>query len=170
MSRWRVPPRATLRICSPLQIAKIGSPRSIAFLMASSSQRSRSGFTSFSITDGSGTGWFKNSGATSGPPVSNKPVIFSSGTLRRAAFQTLRSGHFAKNGEKYFSSERRIQVPILRMPQIAVLPSEVEESRGADLKVTRREPSTSLGMTVSEERRPHTRRRQDGQWVDCPVE
>src|SRR5207247_6810903 len=134
-----LPPSATFRVCNPLQIAKIGSPRSIAFLIASSSQRSRSGFTSFSITDGSGTGWFKNSGATSGPPVSNKPSICSSGTLRRAAFQTSRSGYLEKNGAKYFSSERRIQVARLRIPQIAVIPREVEESHGGCLKVTRRE-------------------------------
>src|SRR6266566_1771524 len=153
MSRWRLPPSATLRVCNPLQIAKIGSPRSIAFLTASSSQRSRSGFTSFSITDGSGTGWFKNWGATSAPPVSNNPSICSNGTSRRAAFQTLISGYFAKNGAKYFSSERRIQVAILRIPQIAVIPSEVEESRCANLKVTLRDPSTSLGMTVFKERR-----------------
>jgi hypothetical protein len=38
------------------------------------------------------------------------------------------SGYFAKNGAKYFSSERRIQMAILRIPQIAVIPSEVEES------------------------------------------
>ena len=39
-------------------------------------------FASFSITDGSGTGWFNNSGATSAPPVSNNPFICSNGTLR----------------------------------------------------------------------------------------
>src|SRR5437763_14279349 len=92
--------------------------------MALSSQRSRSGFTSFSITDGSGTGWFKNSGATSGPPVSNNPCNFSKGILRLAAFRTFTSGLRERKGEKYFSSERRIQVARLRVAQIAVVPSE----------------------------------------------
>jgi hypothetical protein len=58
-----------------------------------------------------------------------------------------------KNGAKYFSSERRTQVARLRIPQIAVIPSEVEESRGGCLKVTRRDSSNSLGMTVSKVRR-----------------
>src|SRR5438045_9132055 len=124
MSRWRLPLSATLRVCNPLQIAKIGGPCSIAFLIASSSQRSRSGFTSFSITDGSGTGWFKNLGATSGPPVSNNPFICSKGISPRAAFQTLISGYFAKNGAKYFSSERRVQEAQLGIQQIAAIPSD----------------------------------------------
>src|SRR5882757_4648624 len=98
--------------------------------MALSSQRSRSGFTSFSITDGSGTGWLKKSGATSGPPVSNNPCNFPKGTLRLAAFRTFTSGYRDRKGAKYFSSERRIQVARLRIRQIAVIPSEVEESRG----------------------------------------
>ena len=43
MSSFSVPPSATLKIWSPLQIAKIGSPRSSACLTAANSQRSRVG-------------------------------------------------------------------------------------------------------------------------------
>src|SRR5438132_6050352 len=173
MSRWRLPPSATLRICNPLQIAKIGSPRSIACLIASSSQRSRSGFISFSITDGSGTGWFKNSGATSGPPVSNNPSICSKGTLRFAAFQTLRPGYFAKNGSKYFSSERRIQVARLRMPQTAVIPSEVENPVAQAQRKRRGIPRLPLRMTVlmlTPENNEDPGEKGDDSWNNAKVE
>src|SRR5205814_6006514 len=122
--------------------------------MASSSQRSRSGFTSFSITDGSGTGWFKNSGATSGPPVSNKPCICSSGILRRAAFQTLRSGYLEKNGVKYFSSERRIQVARLGIPN---------SNKGRPVSQTRREGAALQGTA------PSSRRSRDGDFQPAPL-
>src|SRR5205085_2614754 len=63
-----------------------------------------------SMSEGSTAVWRKNSGAISGPPVSKRPCTLPNGTERRAAFQTFICGCAAKNGAKYFSSERRIQV------------------------------------------------------------
>src|SRR5437763_1746929 len=96
MSSFNVPPRATLNTWRPLQIARIGSPRESASCAASNSQRSRSGFMSLLSTEGSATFWRKNSGEISEPPVSRRPSIFSSGTFRLSAFQTLISGCLPK--------------------------------------------------------------------------
>ena len=69
MSSLRVPPRATLRTCMPLQIARTGRPRASALSRAANSQRSRATSTSGSrALERSGTGCFKNSGAISEPP------------------------------------------------------------------------------------------------------
>ena len=69
--------------------------------------------------EGSTTFWRKNSGEMSEPPVSKRPSIFSSGTFRRNAFQTLISGCLPKMGRNHFASLRRIQVARLGIVEFA---------------------------------------------------
>jgi hypothetical protein len=58
------------------------------------------------------------------------------------------------------------------MPQIAVIPSEVEESPDPGFKVTPRDPSTSLGMTIlklTPENDEDTGEKSDDSWNKAEV-
>src|SRR5437667_3287627 len=101
-------------------MAKIGSPRSSASCTAANSQRSRSGSTCLSKSEGSRTFWRKNSGEISEPPVSRSPSIWSRRTFRFRAFQTLISGCLRKIGRNHFASFARIHVARLGTKQFAM--------------------------------------------------